>query len=666
MGLLTRTKDAPAPRPGPRRPSPDRQCTGQTLRQTRCTGWTAGGTDRCSTHRIKPTRTSAVDAITASVATVELDGVGWQTWRPGSRAWQTEAWRLYDITGQLRFVSGWIGNSCSACRLYVAEVGDDGEIAGETEDPEIAALAAGPLGTGPAKDEALRLLAINLYVPGEGYIVAEAEGGDDGEDLWWVVSGNQIRRTGDRVVCRRSLLHGGGDHLFRPGVDLLLRCWTPHPADTDEPDSPTRSAIPDLREIEAIRKREFAELDSRLAGAGLLPLPAGIEFPRGDDDPPGIEGFYKLLQRVMGTSLQNRASAEALVPILFTVPDVNMLDKIKLITFWSELSDQLLPMREAAVRSLAQSLDVPPEILLGVGDVNHWTGWLVSEDAVKTQVAPVLGRIADALTTGYLRSALEALGKDPTRYVYAFDTSTLTTRANRVTDALSYHDKLLLSDKDAVEAGAFRPEQMPTVEEKKRRIVEKALIGAPSLLGNPILAGLIGIELPPGTVPAEPGQPAPAPAPGQPAPPPAPAPAAEPRAIPTQPTDSPDGGPDNAASALVAVASMAVRRALALAGTRLVPHTQRDRYTGTAKHDLHTRHGPISADQADRVLRGAWVDLDESADELGLDGDQLRQLLHGFTVELLTRGMAYEAQLLRDLCTMALRCRRLDALASVA
>jgi hypothetical protein len=993
--------------------------------------------------------------MTASVALVELDGVGWQTWRPGSRAWQTEAWRLYDITGQMRFVANWVGNSCSRCRLYVAEVGPDGETAGETEDDDVAVLAAGPLGTGPAKDEALRLLGINLYVPGESYIVAEAEGGGRGEDAWWVVSGNQMRRTGDRVLIRRSLLHGGGDLLYRPGVDLILRVWTPHPADTDEPDSPTRSAIPDLREIEAIRKREFAELDSRLAGAGILPLPQGIDFPRGDDDPPGLDGFYALLQRVMGTSLQNRSSAEALVPILMTAPP-ETIDKIKLVTFWSELSDQLLPMREAAVKSLAQSLDVPPEILLGVGDVNHWcttpdteiltragwktydqlavgedvltlnhdtglsewgpvqavktwgvvaepmvsikgrghssltthhhrwptlagrfdrrpawdtsggllararaaaspdsqmqdyvvlaapsadlptdakysdglvelvawyftegatgvradrrttqvtiyqshkvnpdncariarcltevfgparasldkgggyatpesearraqarqlkaenphmsartigdqlgvsaamavkylrrdartrdttpawrrgehrgrdltafvlnaaaaevilehapdrivspgfihdltlaqlelfidvavlgdgysrggtrtlsqkdprmldavelaailtgryvnrttgtrvgdstagprvktrhqltigsrtsfaprgrsftektytgviwcpttpngtwlarhggtvfytgnSGWLVSEDAVTTQIVPVLSRIADALTTGYLRGALEAMGKDPAGFVYAFDTSPLTTRANRVTDALAYHEKLLLSDVAAVESGAFRADQMPDEEEKKRRIVEAAIAGAPSLLGNPTLAGLIGIELPAGATVEEPGQP---PAESVPA---EPAPAEEPRSIPAQPNENPDGGPDSSA-AVVAVAGLAVRRALTLAGTRLIPHTQRDRYPATPRHELHVRRGPVSADMADHVLRGAWDDLPCAAEELHLHPDQLQAMLHGFACELLTRGMAYEQQLLRDLVTAAMRGRRLDA-----
>jgi hypothetical protein len=572
-----------------------------------------------------------------------MDGAAWQTWRFGSTAWQQEAWRLYDITGQLRFVSNWVGNSVSRCRLYVAEVDEAGEPGQESDDPAVAALASGPLGQGPAKDEALRLLGINLFVPGEAYVVAEAgENGDD--DNWFVVSGRQIKRSGNDISIRRSQLQGGGDMLYRPDVDLILRVWTPHPADTDEPDSPTRSAIPDLREIEALRKREFAELDSRLAGNGLLLIPAGVDFPRTDLDPPGAQGFAQLLQRVMSISLQDRSSAEAMVPIVATAPD-EVIDRVKHLTFWSELSDQLLPLREAAIRSLAQSLDVPAEILTGMGEVNHWSGWLVGDQAVQTQIVPLLSRIADALTTGYLRRALEQMGKDPDKFTYAFDTGALTAKPNRVTDALNFHGIGLLSDAAALEEGAFREDQAPDQEEKLRRIVERAVTGAPSLLADPMMQEMLGF--PPSAAPPPP----PAEVEGGPPPPP-PTPERDPEAIPEEPEQT---------AVLAAVANLAMHRALALAGGRLVSHRQRDRWPDTARHQLHTRHGPVERAQADLILRGAWDDLPAVATDLHLDPAALEQLLHGFATELLIRGMAYDPGLLRDLVSAAVRGRRLHA-----
>lgn len=600
-----------------------------------------------------------MDAVTAAVATVQLDGVAWHSYRFGSREWQNEAWRLYDITGPLRYIANWIGNSVSRCRLYVAEVDETGEAGEETDDPDIAALAAGPLGSGPAKDEALRLCGVNLYIPGEAYIVAEAEGAGTGEDQWFVVSGRQIRRSGDQIVIRRSMLFGGGDMIYRPDVDLILRSWTPHPADTDEPDSPARSAIPDLREIEALKKREFAELDSRLTGAGILPLPQEIDFPRGPEDPTGLQGFTNRLMQAMGTSLQDRSSAEAMVPIAISMPG-EFVDKIKPVTFWSELSAQLLPLREGAVRSLARSLDIPPEVLLGQSDSNHWTAWQTSEDAIAIQVVPILSRIADALTTGYLRRALEQMGEDPDRFVYAFDTSPLTVRPNRSADALNYHEAGLLSDEAAVEAGAFRPDQMPDDVERVRRLVEKLVVANPTLITDPGIQQILGIESI-GIAPAPVPQPVDG---GQ---PPTPAPVDQPTDIPEQPVQTDDTTPaDTTPAALVAVANLAVRRALSLAGTRLVPHTQRDRYPGTPRYQLHARHGQISAERADRVLRGAWDDLPDVAADLGLDPRQLEALLHGFAAELLTRGMAFDPHLLRGLVHAAVHKRRLVAPMGVA
>lgn len=600
-------------------------------------------------HTITPVTAHA--ALTAAVSSVQMSGAAWKQWKFGDRSWQQEAWRLYDITGQLRFVANWVGNSISRCRLYVAEVDEDGEATTEVKDnPAVANLAAGPLGRGPAKDESLRLLGINLFVPGEAFIIAEADGQGEGVDRWFVVSGAQIKRSGDDIRINRSQLQGGGVMTYRDGVDLILRCWTPHPKSTDEPDSPTRSAIPDLREIEALRKREFAELDSRLAGAGLLGLPQDIDFPRNPDDPAGPAGFMAVLQRTMAASLADRSDASAMVPIMFTAP-ADALDKIRHITFWTELSAQLLPLKESALRSLAQDLDIPPEVMLGLGSANHWSAWAISEEAITTQIVPVLSRIADALTQGYLRAALEEMGLEPDRYVYEFDTAPLTTRPNRSADALNYHDKMLISDQAAREAGAFGDADMPTADEVLRRLLIKAVEGQPGLLASPAVIELLGItlEIPEGLLDGtEGGNGEIAGAGGE---------DDEPVTDSESPPETNPVQTEQAsrfvADPLLMVANLCVRRALALAGSRLVPHRQRDRYPGTAKHALHVKHGPVEWSKTSALLAGAWDELPVVAEDLMVDAAELQDLLHGYTTELLTRGIAHDHHLLRELLNRA-------------
>lgn len=645
MGLLTRR--APAP-PAPRRPPTDRQCTGTTKAGNSCTQWARKGESTCRGHGPRDTRPDGEQSNTrgsmvAASAFVKMSGVSWKEWRFGDREWQTEGWRLYDITGQLRYVANSVANSLSLCSLYVTELDEAGHEIGETEDLAVSALAAVPLGTGDAQAEAVRLAGLNLFVPGEVYIVAEAGGRDDGEDLWFTVSARKVTKQGSDITIKRPMLHGGGDMIYREDEgDRLIRVWTPHGADSDEPDSPTRSALPDLRELETIRKREFAELDSRLAGAGILFVPKGIDFPErpaeeGEEQLTGLEQFQKDLQEAMATSIQDRASASAMVPITVEV-DADMIEAIRHMTFWSDVSDQLLPLKESALKGLAQSLDAPPEMMTGMADANHWAAWWIEENTIKTHYEPLLSRLADALTQGYLVDALTAIGRDPAKYAYRFSTAALRVRADRSKDALELWDKDLLDDETAIEAADFDIDNMPTGEERKRRMAERAFRENPEFaLSDPELRALLGFT---GSPPPATGQDQePIRVESEPV---------EPRALPEQADDPP--GQDTAG--LVAACELAVLRALELAGGRLVPHRNR----GTVpRHQLHTIVGAADRATADRALVDAWEHVPLLATAWGLPAGELRDLLHGYVVELLTHKAEHNRGLLAALLVMAVR-----------
>lgn len=588
-------------------------------------------------------------SITAAVSRLSMDGASWRSYKFGDRAWQADAWRLYDITGQLRFVANWVGNSISRCNLYVARANPDGSPGERVTDSPIAELAAGPLGTGDAKAEALRLLGVDLFVAGEAYVVAQAGGAEDGTDLWWVVTSRQIKRQGDTITVTRSPIHGGGIMEYRDGLDLIIRVWTPHPADTSEPDSATRSAIPDLREMEALRKREFAELDSRLSGAGVLAIPESLELPRGDDDPLGASGFSALLGRVMSRSLRDRSSAEAMVPIIITGPGED-IERIRHITMWSELSAQIGTMRDGALRSLAQSLDIPPEVLMGLGSsTNHWNAWAISREAVQIHIKPVLTRIAAALTTGHLAPALEVLGEDPNGFMYAFDTAPLTVNPDRSGDAKDLHDRMLLSDAVTRAAGSWEEDDAPSQEERAVRLVEKLLLTSPEVvLSDPVLRALIGI---PGTMTSttpttptgeQPEQPAPTTEEGPPEEPEVEAPEEQPP--PASPPSSPGAPPG-----LSFAAQLATRRAMGLAGTRLIPHSKRP--LGTPAYQLHVQHGPVvGAQKIATFLGGSWKEeFTGVGPTFGIDTTAFLSMVEEHCRDLLLRGIAYDPDDVADL-----------------
>lgn len=585
-------------------------------------------------------------SLTGAVSSFTLDGASWKSFKPGDRRWQEEAWRQYDITGQLRFVANWVGNCLSRCILRIHEVDADGNVGAIVEDPDIAQLGTGPLGVGDTRAESLRLAGIDLFVAGEAFVIAEAEGGADGSDLWWVVTARQIKKQGDMITVARPPVHGGGTFTFRPGVDLILRCWTPHPAETNEPDSSTRSAIPDLRKMEAIRKRELAELDSRLIGAGVFFVPDSMDLPRGEDDPEGVDGFSALIMRTMATSLRDRSSAEAMVPIVVTGPGAD-IDKIKHVTFWSPLSEHLTSMWQNTLVSLGEDLDVPPEVMTGLGGSNHWSAWAISDSAINEQIKPVGSRVASAFTLGYLWPALEAMGIDPEKYTYQFDTSLLTTRPNRTADAVTYYGLGLISEDVARNAGAWGDSDAPTEEEQARRFARELALAAPQialadpgireLLNLPALETLPALESGGGT---QPDAPEPIEENGPPA---------QPVNADGPPVDPQTPPPVAGMAGLDVAVTLMTRRAMSLAGGRLVSHRQRDRYPNTPRYQLSSQHGPVDPERVPSLVAGAWSDLELIAGCYNLDPSRLTALLTGFCRELLVRGIAYSDDLVVDL-----------------
>lgn len=589
----------------------------------------------------RPRSREARRALSAATATIPLaPGSAWSSWKYGNRDWQMEAWRLYDIVGELRFLAGWIGDSVSQARLYVAEINNTGEEAGETADAEIARIGAEPLGTGSQRDDNLRLAGIGLAVCGESWIVGEGGATSDPEN-WFVLSPGQIKRSGSRIEVNRPMQVGGGILELKEGTDLLMRAWRPHPNAIEQSDSPTRSAIPPLREIELLTKREFAELESRLTGAGVWFLPEGMDFPRGEGDPEGMTGFMKLLQRTASINIQDQSNASAQVPLMATIPDhmIEHLDKIRPITFWSDLSEQIPALKLAAIQRVAAAFEIPAELLTGLADSNHWTAWAVGEEGIK-RIKPYLATIADTLTRGFLHPALERAGiADPERYAYAFDVSPLAVRPNRQTEALELWDRFLVSDVEAVKAGAFTKGQMPSEREQLQMILKRAFAADPiAMLADPGVREVLGI---PGTAPALVPEPSALPA--------APEPPTEQNAPPAEtPT-----GPDDQQAAIIerlqfGLVHQAALRALALAGGRMTtPAERRGAWAGIARYNLHSRVGPVVPDRADKLLDGAWSELPAVAAYMGVPEADLRTFLHGYCVELLTRGLAHSDDLLR-------------------
>ena len=625
--------------------------------------WRKPKTSRTLPNPTAPAALAAEQArgLTAATAAVELGREGaWSSWKFANREWQIEAWRLYDIVPELRFLAGWIGDSISQCRLYVTEVDENGEETGEVEDGEIAKIGAIPLGSGSQRDDNLRLLGTGLAVGGESWVVGEDALTDDPKS-WFVISGAQIMRTGEDINIRRPLSAGGKVLTLRDGQDVMMRAWRPHPNDIWQSDSPTRSAIPALREIELLTKREFAELESRLVGAGVWFLPEGIDFPRGEGDPEGMTGAMAMLQRAAAENIREQSRASAMVPIIATIPQTLLehLDKFKEPSrFWSELSEHILPMKEKAIIRVAASFEIPSELLTGLGDSNHWSAWAVSEEGIK-RCRPYLATIADTLTRGFLIPALERAGvSNPERYAYAFDVAPLSTRPNRLPDALELWDRYLITDEEAVRSGAFSEDDMPDEKERMKSLLFRSVAKDPTLLTDPGVQAALGMYAPVAvSTPAQPPAIEQAPEPVAPVPD---------NSAPQETGDAPVGEtpPGTRATSVQALAALigeevpterdlmgelaitlVAERALEIAGGRLASHADRRRWANVPRHELHTQVGPVSLERAQRALAGIEDCSRTAAACLGVEPAVMSAALQDVLEAVLVRGTAFTPEM---------------------
>lgn len=577
---------------------------------------------------------------TAAAARMTFEDVGWKDWKFGSVAWQIEAWRHYDRCGELHAVANAVANMISRCEVAIYKKTEEGEAGERATEANIVELSKGMLGGAEERPENLRLAGLNLFTPGEYFTFIETpkKAPPDTPDRWIILSVTQVKKAGGdpKLTFERPRKYGGGtvDHWIPEGKDpakdkrragentgVLIRSWTQHGQMPDHPDSSVRAAIPVLNLIEQYDKRASAQNDSRLAGAGIMFLPASFDFPKGDDQ-TAVDAFEARIGDAMGKTLRDPGNARSLVPIMATV-EGDDIEKVKWMTFETPLDEQTSARLDQCIRRLALDLDVPPEMLLGVGSMNHWSAWQSEASTHKTFVAPLLTRICHAYTEGWLKPILAEMGgADPDDYMVWFDMAPLTVRPDRQADAIALWDRGLIQDEAVLEAGNWPTSAAHTPESYKRWVMTRMMMTNPQLLSDPQFAAQLGInpvqaQGAPGALPAGGAQPE-----------------LEAGDQSKKSVEGPPAEPTSSRSpaqeALVTGAEMAALHSLAVAGKKLLTRGVRDslmhEFAGRP-FDLHTRLGVRDTNHALQLLDGTWDLVPSLALRTGTHETILRDIL---------------------------------------
>lgn len=407
--------------------------------------------------------------------------------------WQTEVWEYYDTLGEFNYGVLWLSNMLSRVRLRAAKLQPD------ADEPEIqtkgtaADLMMGLGGGVGGQAQMMKRLTVQLSIPGECYLIGEKAGK---RENWMVRSVDEIRsQSGTYYLMNEEGVTAGQEWREIAADSLVTRVWRPHDRFYHLADSPARSARAIMRELELVNRKICAEYLSRLASAGILGIPDELTFPVRDefaDQPnPLVAEFIEMASQ----AIAHPGTASSVIPIPITGP-ADAIAALTHIDFTLAMDERIIEKRESAIKRLATKLDMPAEILLGMGDVNHWSAWQLEEGALKTHIAPVAELICDSLTRGYLQPRLEASGEDPQDWVVWYDMSELALRPDRSGNATEAYDRLELSGAAFRRELGFDEDDKPNDEELKEQAYKVIIHTLPSGASS-ALSALLGESIAP-------------------------------------------------------------------------------------------------------------------------------------------------------------------------
>lgn len=344
----------------------------------------------------------------------------------------TAAWKVWREVGEIHYAT------TQQARL-VSRVGWDFHVDGVQADEDEAARVLEEAFGNQLHDLA-KQGALHLQVAG-GYILARWPG--------------DMRRGGPWDVVSLAPDYKQKELLRK--ADVRVHVTNPDPVDPTRTDSPVIAAIDVARELILARAQSRAAARNRTAQHGLFFYP----LEGAGQDP---EGFKKKLQAVITAPLADELSSAGVVPNLVGFPG-DWIDKVKNIQIGPPLDEKLFLRVEALVKQIAMILDSPPEILLGMGDVNHWSSWAIQEDNWFGHTEPLASRVGE----GFAEAMAFAADLDSDRLMVTPDPSPVLQRRPAITDvATAYTNNVVTAEYYRAQLGADEddaPDAPPEVSE---------------------------------------------------------------------------------------------------------------------------------------------------------------------------------------------------------
>lgn len=311
-----------------------------------------------------------------------------------------------------------------------------------------------------------------MFMIGDGYLFGRNLGKPT--ERWSFVNPDELEISEVGYLWRPTT---SGEPIELPKASTeAYRMWTPDPERSGEAESPMRAAIEIAEELDLLTKAVRTTAVSRMLN-GLLKVPSELSFgaddPGLDDDPEANPFLQEMLDHINGI-LENPGSPEAGGPWIAegAAEFLSELDWIPLHDAQTDYMEREL--RREAIDRLAIGMDLPPEILKGMAEANHWGARQIMHDTWRSHGSVVAEQFCDDLSDAYLRPALMEAGfEDWNKVVIAYDDSNVVVPPDRTDDADKAHDRITISDEAHRKLKGFSEDTKPDEEEIRIRLALK-------------------------------------------------------------------------------------------------------------------------------------------------------------------------------------------------
>ena len=380
-----------------------------------------------------------------------------------SEPWQMKAFYYARIIPELNYASRFYAKMLKKLRIYPAlrAPNDTSKPIKEGLPVELLDRIQDP---GGGRSAILSSYGRLMFMIGDGYLF----GRDLGKPVerWSFVQPDELQFTEDGIAWKATR---GGEYVPLPRATTeAYRMWTPDPEYSGEAESPMRAGIEIADELDLLTKAVKSTATSRMLN-GMLKVPQELSFgadePGLDDDPEANPFLQEMLDHMEGV-IENPGTPEGAMP-WFAEGAAEFLDGLEWMSLHDAQTDYMeKDLRLEAINRLAMGMDLPPEVLKGMAEANHWGARQIMHDTWRTHGSVVAEQFCDDLADAYLRPALlKEDYEDWDQVVIGYDDSQVVVPPDRTDDADKAYDRGNVSDAGYRTMKGIAEDDAPSEEE---------------------------------------------------------------------------------------------------------------------------------------------------------------------------------------------------------